>query len=288
MSKKHILSLFLGLIIIISIFLIYKSGELERIYKSEVTRALSQKDITPDTIITENDIKDLPQPVQKYLKYVGVVGKPKVKNFKYVGEGDFKTGPDKGWVKASAEQYSFIENPRRLYYMKLNMFGLPVVGLHNYNNATATMKIKLAGLITVADAKGDIMNKAETVTIFNDMCLMAPASLIDKRITWETISPLKVKGTFNNNGIKISAELYFNDKGELINFISNDRYMTTSGNNYQNAPWSTPVKDYKDYNGVKLASYGEAHWALPEGDYCYGKLTVKEIKYNIDDSKEIK
>ncbi len=32
------------------------------------------------------------------------------------------------------------------------------------------MTIKLAGLITVADASGPIMNKSETVTFFNDMC----------------------------------------------------------------------------------------------------------------------
>jgi hypothetical protein len=129
------------------------------------------------------------------------------------------------------------------------------------------------------------MNKAETVTVFNDMCLSAPASLIDKRIEWETVNPLKVKATFNNKGVKISAELFFNEKGEMINFVSNDRYLTSTGKDYQNAPWSTPVRDYRDYNGVKLASYGEAHWSLPEGDYCYGKINLKEINYNISSYK---
>jgi hypothetical protein len=34
----------------------------------------------------------------------------------------------------------------------------------------------------VVDISGDMMFKAETVTFFNDMCFLAPATLIDKRI----------------------------------------------------------------------------------------------------------
>ena len=97
------------------------------------------------------------------------------------------------------------------------MFGLPVIGF-SYSNATASMLIKLGGLVTVADGKGQEMNQGETVTVFNDMCLLAPASLIDDRIKWEVINEHTVKAHFNNNGYVISAELYFNDRGQLINF----------------------------------------------------------------------
>jgi len=279
MDKKYII---LILLVFVVSFLIYKSFGLKRAYNAEVQKGFKQNSTAENSIITESDIKDLPEPVQKYLRYTGVIGKEKVKNFRVVGEGQFKTDPNKGWFKTNIEQYNFIDNPRRIYYIKVSMSGLPVVGLHVYKDTKATMVIKAAGLVTVADAKGDIMNKAETVTVFNDMCLLAPASLIDKRIQWETINPLKVKAIFNNNGVKISAELYFNEKGELINFISNDRYMTSSGESYQSAPWSTPVSDYKDFNGIKISSYGEAHWSLPEGDYCYGKINIKEVQYNIE------
>ena len=57
------------------------------------------------------------------------------------------------------------------------MFGLPVLGYHDYQNAKANMDIRLLGLYAVVKAKGDEMNKAETVTVFNDMF---PATLIDK------------------------------------------------------------------------------------------------------------
>ena len=285
MDKKYIFGLLLVLVVIAVPILIYKSQGLKKAYKLEVLSGLSEMGTLDNSILTENDIKQLPHPVQKYIRYTGAIGIEKVKSFRSVGEGEFKINPKKNWVKAKSEQYNFISNPQRFYFMQLNMFGLPVVGLHIYKDALATMKVKVAGLITVADAKGSKMNKAETVTVFNDMCLLAPATLIDQRIQWEQIDPLQVKAIFNNNGVKISAELYFNEKGELINFISNDRYMTSSGESYQQAQWSTPVKDYQDFGGIRLASYGEAHWSLPEGDYCYGKIAIKEIKYNFTSYK---
>lgn len=285
MDKKYIFGLLLVLVVIAVPILIYKSQGLKKTYKSAVLSELSKMGALDNSILTENDIKQLPQPVQKYIRYTGAIGKEKVKSFRSVGEGEFKINPKKNWVKAKSEQYNFISNPQRFYFMQLNMFGLPVVGLHIYKDALATMKVKVAGLITVADAKGSKMNKAETVTVFNDMCLLAPATLIDQRIQWEQIDPLQVKAIFNNNGVKISAELFFNEKGEMINFISNDRYMTSSGESYQQAQWSTPVKDYQDFGGIRLASYGEAHWSLPEGDFCYGKINIKEIKYNFTSYK---
>ena len=53
------------------------------------------------------------------------------------------------------------------------------------------------------------MNMSETVTLFNDMCLFAPATLIDKEILWEPVDPRTVWARFTHNGITISAMLYF-------------------------------------------------------------------------------
>ena len=55
------------------------------------------------------------------------------------------------------------------------------------------------------DAKGPEMNQAETVTILNDMCFMAPGSLINKNITWETMDASQVKATFTSVPKEISA-----------------------------------------------------------------------------------
>ncbi len=164
--------------------------------------------------------------------------------------------------------------------MKMPMMGVPLDGLHVYKNECATMNIRIANLFQVVDARGEKMDQGETVTVFNDLCLMAPAALIDADIQWQTIDSHTVKATYTNGRNTISAKLYFNEAGELINFISTDRFLSSDGKTYLNYPWSTPVKNYTEFNGRKVPSYGEAIWHMPGGDYIYGKFNLKSVEYN--------
>ncbi len=86
------------------------------------------------------------------------------------------------------------------------MYGTTVPGYHYCYDEHATMKIKLLGLFNVVNIKGRALNKTETS--FNDMRLMAPASLRDKRIEWTAIDSLASKATFTNGINKIAATFF--------------------------------------------------------------------------------
>ena len=248
-------------------------------YKTEVLSGLQRpSDISP---VSEEDIRHLPKPVQKYLQYTGAVGKPKVRNFRAKFTGTMRFKKDSKWMGISSQQYDFFDDPARIFYIESTRYGVPFDGLHLYKGGNATMQIKVASLFSVADAKGEKMNQGETVTLFNDMCVLAPATLIDKGIQWESVDPLTVKAKFTNKGNTITAVLYFNEKGELINFVSDDRYQSMDGKTYLNYRWSTPLKDYRDVGGGrKIAAYGEAVWHAPEGEFVYAKFDLVEIEYN--------
>lgn len=248
------------------------------IFQTEVQKRLVP--ISTTSVVSELDIGHLPGSVQNYLRYVGAVGKPKVHNFRVVGKGSMKRTIDGKWIGISSLQYNFFNEPARLYYINSSLFGIPFDGLHAYTGDCATMKINVAYFLQVVNAKGEKMNQSENVTLFNDMCLFAPASLIDKSIQWETIDYLTAKAKFTHNTISITAFLSFNEKGELVNFFSDDRFLSSDGKTYTNYPWSTPVKDYKDFNGRKVPIYGEAIWHMPDRDFTYAKFITEEIEYN--------
>lgn len=248
-----------------------------KVYQQDVALHLAKKNDTPE-LVSEEDLDVLPKPVQNYLNYAGVVGKPKIKNFKITFEGEMR---DKGkdWFPFTSEQYNFIKSPARLFFMKAKVSSLPTLGYHKYADKEANMRIKLLSFFTVVNIDSPEMFPTETVTFFNDMCLFAPSALIDSRIQWEEIGDLSAKALFTNGDTSISAILYFNEKGQLVNFISNDRYSVSEMKAY---PFSTPVKDYKQVNGFNLPSYGEAVWQYPDGDFVYGKFNIKSIEYNIE------
>lgn len=264
------------IILIVAIFS-WGSSRFENSWRKDVKNNLFNNNTITAEAITEADLQNLPLPVQRYLIYAGVVGKPKVKNM-YVEMDVQMRQKGKDYFKAISMQYNFFDEPSRLFFMKANMFGTTVPGYHHYINGKAVMDIRFAGLFPIVKKDGDMMNKAETVTLFNDMCLMAPATLIDKRIKWDTIDNKSAKANFTNHHISISATLYFNEQGQLIDFLSYDR---TEISLMKNLPFTTPVHSYKKINGFNLFSEGDAVWDYPDGKFVYGKFKLKDIKYNI-------
>lgn len=265
-----------NLIILVAALLQLGTIRFEDSYRQEVANCQERIRGLPLETITEADLHPLPPAVQRYLRYVGVVGQPKVISMFAEISGQMR---QKGgaYFSLTAAQHNFYDQPTRLFFMKGQMFGLTVPGYHRYQDHHAMMNVRLFGLFPLVKADGEAMFEADTVTLFNDMCLMAPATLIDERITWRSIDDLTVEATFSNQGVTISAWLYFNDDGQLVNFVSHDRWDVSDMKQY---PFSTPVSRYRQLNGYNLPTYGEAIWHYPDGDFVYGKLEINNVVYN--------
>lgn len=94
----------------------------------------------------------------------------------------------------------------------------------------------------------------------------------------EAIDDHAAKAVFTCNGISVSAILYFNDMGQLTNFISDDRYDIGDKKSYR---FSTPVGEFTNFKGSNVVGYGEAVWHYPEGEFVYGKFKLKQVEYNV-------
>jgi len=253
---------------------------MKKIFQRESASALERMCSTKPGILQESDLYHLPPAVQKYLRFTGVVGKEKALNARLKFEGKIKSKPGDSWMTFSSEQFNFFDQPTRIFYIKARKNGIQARGIHLYKEEKAIMVVKLAGLFKVVDAKGKEMDQGETVTVFNDMCFMAPSTLADKSINWEIIDSMTVKARYTNGNISIGATLFFNGDGALVNFTSLDRFETADGIIYKNFPWSTPVKEYKEFNGFRIASAASTIYHRPDGDFCYGEFNLTGIEYN--------
>ncbi len=270
-----------NIIVLLAAIAGWGNNRFELTFRADVQEHLAHMAHPGTELLTEADVQSLPEPVQNYLRYCGVIGKPKVKNVRVEMKGRMR-GKKQDWFPFTVVQYNFFDDPARLFFMKGKMKGILVPGYHDYQHETARMNIKLFGLFTVVHASGAVMNRAETVTLFNDMCLLAPASLISKYIEWEAIDSVSAKAIFTNGSNKITAALYFNPQGQLVNFVSDDRSDVNEMKPYR---FSTPVKAYVQLDGRNVMQYGEAVWHYPEGEFVYGEFNLKSIEYNVPDFK---
>jgi hypothetical protein len=233
-------------------------------------------------VVTEDDLAHLPDLVQRYLRYAGVVGRPRVWNYRVRFVGEMRGTPTGPWMPAVTDQLSFVDPPVRLFLMKARMFGLPVRAFHRFVGPSATFRVRVAGLLTMVDAKGPEMNRSETVTRLNDMCLLAPATLIGPDLAWEAIDESTVRVTFTSFGNSVSALLTFDAAGALTDFSSEDRMQTADGKTYVPMRWSTPIAAWREFHGRRVASDASAVWHAPTGEYAYGRFEVVSCEYNVE------
>jgi len=234
-----------------------------------------------EIVLTKEETMHLPACVQKYLEYTGAIGKSIPQNVCIEFDAEMYRKPGEKPMKSHSVQYNFYGNYARFFLMKASKMGIPFRALHIYKNGQASFQVKVAELLKVVDISGEELTKAETVTLLNDLCIFAPGGLVDKRLAWEEMDSLSVKVTFTNGNYRVSAILYFNETGELINFMSDDRSAAQDDGSMKQVRWTTPVSDYREFDGRRIPTVGSTIWHYPEGDFTYGMFTLKSIKYNL-------
>jgi hypothetical protein len=242
---------------------------------------LLARPVRPARIVTERDLVDLPPLMRVYLQRVGAVGRPRVRNMRVHFDAQMRSGATAAWMQATATQYEFFDPPARLFYMNATRAGVPLDIFHRYVNSAATFQVRIASLFPMIDKGGPVLTRAETVTLMNDIVVMAPAAVLDLPFTWQTDGEGSVRATFTNAGNTVSARLSFDAAGDLVGFLSNDRTQEDASSS-QNVPWSTPISGYRDVDGVRVGTIGETNWVPASGEWTYGRFTIRSIAYNVD------
>jgi hypothetical protein len=232
--------------------------------------------------VTDDDLVVLPPSVAAYVRWSGAVGRPRVRSFRALVHGRIRGGPDEPWMVFTGEQTStYAPEPTRVFHMVATRRGLPVDVLHVFAGR-ATMRARVCSVLPVVDTAGADLDRAETVTLFNDLCVLAPAALVDAPVDWEPVDDHRVRGTFHHGAAPVSAELVFDDSHRLVDFVSDDRLRSSAdGAELTRQRWSTPVGRYREIGGRRLATWGEGRWHAPdpEGEFAYLELVVDEITY---------
>jgi hypothetical protein len=253
-------------------------GSLPRVYAREVERRRAT--VAPAAaLVSARDLEPLPPPVQRFLRQAGVVGRPRVMGFRARFHGRLRNGLDAPWMRFTSEQHNFTSPSARLFLMDASLYGVPLHALHRFAEDGARFQVRAASLVDLVDGRGEQMDQGETVTILNDLCVMAPAALLDPAIRWTAIDERSARVTYTRAGRTVSAVLSFDARGDLVDFVSEDRFMSADGKTFERYPWRTPLRDHRDFGGVRLPANAETVWKTPKGDFVYGEFGLDEIEY---------
>ena len=236
---------------------------------------------TPE-LLTDDDLARLPEPVARYVRRTGAVGLPKVTRFSAQLHGRIRAGHDQPWMPFAGEQVNtYGLRVTRHFRIQATMRGLPVDVMHALVDGRATMRVAACSIVPVVDAAGPEMDRAETVTLFNDLCVLAPAALADAPVTWEVTADGRVHGRYTNGRQTVGAELVFDADGDLVDFVSDDRLRASpDGTAFTPMRWSTPLGGYREVRGRRLSTVGSALWhgPEPEGTFNYLDFHLDDLR----------
>ncbi|MFA7227625.1 MAG: DUF6544 family protein [Melioribacteraceae bacterium] len=280
--KKSLLFIFAFLgVMLISYFLISAIGEkkLRNLVEEETAAMFGKVGKTTLDIVTEREIKNLPEPVKRWLRFSGVIGKERVLSARIKQRGSFRMSKEKGWIPFEAEEYFTIEEPAFLWYAKMEMAPFfYVTGRDYYFEGKGNMLIKMASIVTIADAKGEKVDQGSALRFLNEIMWFPSAALSDY-IYWEEIDNYSSKAIISFGDVTASAVFFFDERGALKNMQA-DRYSDVGEGKFSLEKWTTPISGYKKINNILLPYKGSAVWQYKNGDFEYIKLEVTDIEYN--------
>jgi hypothetical protein len=267
--------------LVIAMITLTSCSSSKKMFQSMKSEEFALQPLQEVTVLNEKELAPLPECVRKYLAYTGAIGKGKPQNVCIEFDASMFRKPGDKPMKSQSVQYNFFGNYSRLFLMKASKMGIPFQAMHTYKNCWASFQVKVADLFKVVDISGEVLTKAETVTLLNDLCIFVPGALIDKRLSWKELDSLSAMVTLTNGNFLVSATLYFNKSGELINFISDDRYALQEDGSMKQIRWETPISNYREFEGRMIPTMGKTIWKYAEGDFTYGIFQLKRIKYNV-------
>ncbi len=226
------------------------------------------EDLPLENYFTEEDIRDLPEPLKRHFRYCGFIG---MKKPSYINvdckDVDFLLGDKK--VKINYKQYNFTKEPERLAYISTSMMGIPFEGLDHFMQGSGGMKGVLAKTITLFNMQGEEMKKAGLVTYLSEGILL-PSFILKDYVTWEEIDEQKVKATLDYYGLKVSGVFTFGESGEALSFYTSDRrQVDEKTGTSRGVDWECVFGDYEEQDGLKLPSRIKAIWHEEERDLVY-------------------
>lgn len=251
----------------------------QQLVQQETSRILAQNSTIGGKIVTEEAVKDLPEPVKKWLHSCGAMGKPVISVGKVTQKASMKMKPDQNkWMTASAVQYTTLDTAAFIWTVDAAMNNLlSFQGRDKFDNGKGEMLIKLNSLVNVVNATGEKLDEGSLQRYLGEM-VWFPSLALSPYITWEQVDDTSAKATMNYKGTSGSGTFYFNAAGDFSRFSA----MRYKGNeaDAKRYEWVMSVQDYAIFDGIKVPSKMTATWKLDEGDWTWLNLEILDLRYN--------
>jgi len=240
----------------------------------------------PGKTIEASQLASLPEPAQRYLRYMGVVGRAQDWSFRVGFRGRFRIKPQQAWKNCEAWQYNSRLAVARIFQIRVRFGGLAtVLARDTYRDGQGRMLVRLMDLITIGDGIGEEYNIGELVTYLNDAVLICPTMLLVPEVSWAAVDDSSFDVSLADHGRVVTGRVSVSANGVATEFSTMDRFYSDPEvpKSLRRARWTTPVTGWQIIDGRSLPTRCQAVWHLPGGPFMYADFTPipASIAFNV-------
>lgn len=251
----------------------------DRLVQRDIDTLLARRAPARAGVVTDEMLHGLPAPVQRHLRFAGVVGKPFAQTVRATQRGVMRLAPEMPAIPLDARVVYTVNPPGFVWDGTLRFGPLPFARARDlYRTGVGKMLVKALALVQVADIEGPEMDRGGMMRYLNETTWF-PTALLGDDIAFEAIDDTSARVTFSDHGRSISGTLHIDADGRLVRFAA-EQYRA-SGDGFELTPWQTVTTRYGEMGGYQVPLAGKAVWTLPEGEFTYIELEVTAL----DDSE---
>ncbi len=247
-----------GVVVFVLIITILIGGRMTRSeLEKDIEKLFLSSENISDKIYSSEQVKHLPDPVQRYFKYSLLENQHYISNARLKHGGKFN--PGQKWFPIKGEEYFTIQNPGFVWFGKLPFFSARDM----YYDGKGYMKVKLLSVVKIIDARGREIDQGALVRWLGEAPWFPTALLPSEKLKWEPIDNDSAKIILTDKNLTIDAVFYFNEQGQITKFNAKRyRYKVME-------KWLGVYRDYKEIEGMQIPHYVEVTWNLESCDFTY-------------------
>jgi hypothetical protein len=240
-------------------------------FKNQIVQLFSNTEES-HKIYEMEQLKGLPEPVQRYFKYVLKEGQPYLNSVRLTHHGHFKTNLKKDFIKIKGEQYFSAEKPQFIWKGVTAMFTARDFFIGDKGGLIVT----LLNVYNVVSAKGSPYDEGELQRWLAESVWFPTNLLPSDKVSWTAINTDSSKLSFNYRTVSFDFIVTFNAIGEITT-VEGHRFMTEK----TKEKWTCKMANYREVNAIKIPFSNQALWKLNGVEYCYAKFEIQKIEYDI-------
>lgn len=183
-------------------------------------------------------------------------------------QGEMRMSPHARWIPFTAEEFIDATRSRFRWEARLDpgKIGSPTV-VDAYEQGHGRLAVKLGGILPVRKVAGPDADRGEIQRYLSAIAYCPPILLNHLTLEWTSIGQrtFRLGDSQDATGATVDLELSDDDSPRAVRALR----PRMVGKHAVLTPWTGTASNFREYEGLRVATHLEVEWELPEGSFSY-------------------